>query len=117
MRNIVQPGKKKSVHSLLLDGVFVPALRARRRSSSPWSDGTSGFGFEPLEFLEKLAALVPPKGRNLIRFHGVLAPGARLRAQVVPGAPRKKRRGCGKRQLRTTISAAEPGTALSAGHS
>ena len=39
----------------------------------------------PFELLEKLAALVPPPRLNLIRYHGILAPSARDRAQIVPG--------------------------------
>jgi len=38
----------------------------------------------PLEFLQRLAGLVPRPRLHLIRFHGVLAPNAKLRAQVVP---------------------------------
>ena len=41
----------------------------------------------PLEFLQRLAALVPRPRPHLIRFHGVLAPHAKLRAQIVPSAP------------------------------
>ena len=37
------------------------------------------------ELIEKLAALVPPPRLNLIRYHGVLAPAAPDRAQIVPG--------------------------------
>ncbi len=37
------------------------------------------------ELLEKLAALVPPPRLNLVRYHGVLAPNAVDRAQIVPG--------------------------------
>jgi Putative transposase len=37
----------------------------------------------PLEFMQKLAVLVPRPRLHLIRFHGVLAPNAKLRAQVV----------------------------------
>jgi len=37
----------------------------------------------PLEFMQRLAALVPRL--HLIRFHGVLAPNAGLRAAIVPG--------------------------------
>ena len=39
----------------------------------------------PLEFLQRLAALVPRPRLHLIRFHGVLAPHAALRSQIVPG--------------------------------
>jgi len=41
----------------------------------------------PLEFMQRLAALVPRPRLHLIRFHGVLAPNARLRALVVPQGP------------------------------
>jgi hypothetical protein len=39
---------------------------------------------EPLEFMERLAALVPRPRFHLIRFHGVLAPNAKLRSKIVP---------------------------------
>ena len=39
----------------------------------------------PTELIEKLAALAPPPRLNLIRYHGVLAPAAADRAQIVPG--------------------------------
>ena len=41
----------------------------------------------PLEFLQRLAALVPRPRLHLIRYHGVLAPNAKLRARVVPQGP------------------------------
>jgi hypothetical protein len=41
----------------------------------------------PLEFMQRLAALVPRPRLHLIRFHGVLAPNAKLRAMVVPQEP------------------------------
>jgi len=34
--------------------------------------------------MQRLAALVPRPRRHLIRFHGVLAPHAKLRAAIVP---------------------------------
>jgi hypothetical protein len=44
--------------------------------------------FEPLELLEKLAALTPRPRINLVLYHGVLAPHAGWRARVVAyGAP------------------------------
>ena len=39
---------------------------------------------EPLEFMERVAALVPRPRLHLIRFHGVLAPNAKLRSKIVP---------------------------------
>jgi hypothetical protein len=38
-----------------------------------------------LDFIARLAALVPKPRVNLTRFHGVFAPNSHLRAQVVPG--------------------------------
>jgi len=51
---------------------------------TPWRDGTTHLVMSPLEFMQRLAALVPRPRLHLIRFHGVLAPNAKLRAQVVP---------------------------------
>jgi len=48
-----------------------------------WRDGTTAVGFEPLDFLAKLAALVPRPRQNTLRFHGIYAPNARLRSLVV----------------------------------
>jgi len=48
-----------------------------------WSDGTTHLLFEPVEFLEKLAALTPRPAINLILYHGVLAPHACWRPAVV----------------------------------
>jgi Putative transposase len=50
---------------------------------TPWHDGTRHLVFEPREFLEKLAALIPRPEVNLIICHGLLAPHARWRASVV----------------------------------
>ena len=48
-----------------------------------WHDGTRELVFEPLEFLERLAAMTPRPKTNLLICHGVLAPRARWRARVV----------------------------------
>ena len=50
-------------------------------------DGTSHAVMSPLEFMQRLAALVPHPRLHLIRVHGVLAPNATLRSEIVPGAP------------------------------
>ena len=56
---------------------------------SPWHDGTTHIRMSPLEFMQRLAALVPRPRLHLIRFHGVLAPNAGLRAVIVPGPAQK----------------------------
>ena len=55
------------------------ALELRR----PYHDGTTHLLFEPLAFIERLAALVPRPHKNLIIYSGVLAPNAELRSQAV----------------------------------
>ena len=62
------------------------------------SDGTYQIVLSPQELLEKLAALVPPPRLNLVRYHGVLAPNAVDRAQIVPGpiSGRRERRTQGR---------------------
>jgi hypothetical protein len=54
---------------------------------TPWRDGTTHLMMSPLEFMQRLAALVPRPRLHLIRLHGVLAPNAKLRAQLVPQEP------------------------------
>ena len=51
---------------------------------NPFSDGTTHILFSPLDFLSKLAALVPRPRRNLVRYHGVFAPNAKIRKLIVP---------------------------------
>ena len=48
-----------------------------------WHDGTRELVFEPLEFLERLAAMTPRPETNLLICHGVLAPRACWRERVV----------------------------------
>ncbi len=67
-----------------VDGRLIYQLKQR------WRDGTTHIGFEPLELLEKLAALIPPPRVNLVRYHGVLAPASRYRARVVPAGKGKE---------------------------
>jgi hypothetical protein len=64
--------------SVLPDGRLLYRLKRR------WRDGTTHVLFEPLELVEKLVALVPPPRFNLVRYHGVLAPGAALRTLIIP---------------------------------
>ena len=54
------------------------------KRKAPRRDGTTHLVMSPLEFTQRLAALVPRPRLHLIRFHGVLAPNAKLRALVVP---------------------------------
>jgi hypothetical protein len=56
------------------------------RLKTPYKDGTTHVVMSALEFMQRLAALVPRPRLNLIRFHGVLAPNAKLRSSIIPGA-------------------------------
>jgi len=55
------------------------ALTLKRR----YHDGTTHLIFEPMTFIERLAALVPRPNKNLVIYSGVLAPNAKLRSKVV----------------------------------
>jgi hypothetical protein len=66
----------------------------RYHLKTPYRDGTTHVIFEPLDFIAKLAAMVPKPRVNLTRFHGVLAPNSKHRINVTPakrgkGVPRK----------------------------
>lgn len=57
--------------------------QVRLRLKTPWRDGTTHLVMSPLQFMWRLAALVPRPRLHLIRFHGVLAPNAKLRARLL----------------------------------
>ena len=61
-----------------------PQGTVRYQLKTPWRNGTTHMEFEPIEFIAKLAALVPPPRAHLTRFHGIFAPNANLRAQLTP---------------------------------
>jgi hypothetical protein len=54
----------------------------RYELKTPYRDGTTHVLFEPLDFISKLAALVPKPRVNLTRYHGVFAPNSKYRALV-----------------------------------
>ena len=57
---------------------------------TPFRDGTTPIMMSPLEFMQRLAALVSRARLNLIRFHGVLAPNAKLRSEISLAARKTK---------------------------
>ena len=77
-RYVARPAIATERLSELPDGRIAYELR------HPWSDGTLRVVFEPLSFLEKLAALIPPPGAHLVTSHGVLAPAAVMRRRILP---------------------------------
>jgi hypothetical protein len=66
-----------------------PDGRLSYRLKTQWRDGTTHVLMERHELLERLAPLIPPPRAHQIRFHGILAPCASGRDQVVPGARRE----------------------------
>ncbi len=55
--------------------------------TTSWRHGITHLVMNPLDFMQRLAALVPRPRLHLIRFHGVLAPNAKLRPLVIPQGP------------------------------
>jgi hypothetical protein len=53
------------------------------RLKKPFSDGSTHIIMQPLELIEKLAALVPRPRIHLTRFHGVLGPHYKFRSLIV----------------------------------
>ena len=58
--------------------------RVLYRFKRSFRDGTTHVVLSPTEFIERLAAQVPPPRRHMVTYHGVLAPAAGYRDQVVP---------------------------------
>jgi len=58
--------------------------QVRYTLKTPYRDGTTHVVFEPLDFMARLAALVPRPRVHLTRYHGVFAPHSRWRAEVTP---------------------------------
>jgi hypothetical protein len=55
---------------------LTPGGLVRYPLRTPCSDGTTHALSEPLDFIVRLAALVPKPRVNLTRYHGVFAPNA-----------------------------------------
>jgi hypothetical protein len=63
---------------------LTPNGNVRYQLKTPYKDGATHVIFEPLDFIARLAALVPKPRVNLTRFHGVFAPNSQHRALVTP---------------------------------
>jgi len=49
-----------------------------------WKDGTRAIVLQPLDLIARVCAMIPSPRFNMIRFHGVFSPNAKLRSEVVP---------------------------------
>jgi hypothetical protein len=78
LRYCLRPPLSTERLSLMADG------RLRYKLKRRWSNGTTHVIYEPMELMERFAALVPPPRFNLTRFYGLLAPAATLRPHIVP---------------------------------
>lgn len=77
-RYIARPAVAEDRLALRPSGDIVLRLKTK------YSDGTSHLLFSGLEFMEKLAALVPPPRIHLTRFFGCFAPNSKIRSEIVP---------------------------------
>ena len=83
-RYITRPGISEKRLSLTGQG------NVRIQLKTPYQDGTTHVVLEPLDFIARLAALVPAPRVNLTRFHGVFAPHSAVRSEIVPTKKRSK---------------------------
>jgi hypothetical protein len=93
------PDKRKQLEDLMRYCARPPVSDARLslteqgqvalRLKTPYHDGSTHIVYEPLDFLAKLAALVPRPHKNLVLYHGVLAANAAWRGRVVTFGRRK----------------------------
>ena len=86
-RYVARPAVSEQRLALTRDG------RVRYELKTHYRDGTTHVIFEPLDFMARLAALVPKPRVNLTRFHGVFAPNSKYRMTITSA-----RRGKGTRQ-------------------
>jgi len=55
-----------------------------------WKGGTTHVSFSPLDFIARLAALIPPPRMNMVRYHGCFAPNFKDRKKIVKRQPQTK---------------------------
>lgn len=93
--DVAVPARRRDELETLCRYIAPPPLALERLTESSggqlvyhfrraWRDGSTALLLEPLELLERLAALVPPPRRPLLAYHGLLAPPSRWRAAIVP---------------------------------
>jgi hypothetical protein len=84
-------------------GKSLTSSTTRFHPQTPYRDGTTHIVLEPVDFMARLAALVPPPRVHLTRYHGVFAPHAALRAAVTPAG-----RGSGAHRRAGTAASRTP---------
>jgi len=76
-RYVLRPSYSQDRMTELPDG------RIQYEFRREWENGSSHVILTPMELMEKLSALIPPPRYHLVRYHGVLAPRAKRRKEVV----------------------------------
>ncbi|MBC8068527.1 MAG: transposase [Deltaproteobacteria bacterium] len=61
-----------------------PSGRVVLSLKRPLHGGRTELAFTPIDFLRRLATLIPPPRSHLTRYHGLFAPNHHLRAAIVP---------------------------------
>jgi hypothetical protein len=106
-------GHQKEKRERLCRYISRPAVAVPRLSLSstgkvvytlktPYSDGTTQVAFDPVDFVARLAALVPKPRVNLTRYHGILAPNHRWRGLVTPARRGKGAKPVSNAEVRST---------------
>lgn len=83
-RYIARPAVSTHRLERLADGTLSYELK------TPYKNGTTHVVFEPLDFIARLASLVPKPRFHLTRFHGVFAPNSKHRAAVTSEGKEKQ---------------------------
>jgi hypothetical protein len=91
-RHIARPAISEQRLSL------TPAGKVRYELKTPFRNGTTHEIFEPLDFLARLAALVPKPRANQTGFHGAFALNSKHRATITPAG---RGRGGNRKQAAT----------------
>jgi hypothetical protein len=105
-------GHQKDKRERLCRYIARPAVAVPRLSRSstgkvvytletPYNDGTTQVAFDTVDFIARLAALVPKPRVNLTRYHGVLAPNHRWRGLVTPARRGKSVKSISNAEVRT----------------
>jgi len=94
--------------------------QVRYQLKTPYRDGTTHVIFEPLDFIARLAALVPKPRVNLTRFHGVFAPASQTpcagdAGEAGEGQQTQRMRGGARENAERTPGIDELGAALETG--
>ena len=96
-RYVARPPLCQDRLSLSRDGRVV--YRFRR----PWRNGKEAVVLDPMTFLSRLAAQIPPPRFHVVSYYGVLAPAASRRDEIVPahdsGKPTAQPPGCPDEEL------------------